>query len=308
MRCLRNTARRRVAAAFVSVAAICAPFTQAAAQSGAQANAWAAWCRSQGTVDNSTGTLRCIPNSGGGSSGGYSADQEAMLNLAGQLGSALGQAIRQSFQRSAEQQRIIEMQQEWERIQARERAAAELERQRERNQALLANMHGTIGASELGRTQIGSERLRLRTADEMFNTPGSARGEVTQEVPVSAPIDIEGMRAAQQAYFDALDDVSDAEASVRGKQTTISVLQDVMAYLDTQLDQQRARLVLLPADSPERPAAEAALARLEASASQVRAWQAEDAAELAQLEAEVTDARAALRALEATADLDIGAN
>lgn len=60
----------------------------------------------------------------------------------------------------------------------------------------------------------------------------------------------------------------------------------------------RARLVPLPTDSPERPTTEAELARLEASASQVRAWQAEDAIELAQLQAEVTEARAALRALE----------
>lgn len=221
-----------------------------------------------------------------------------MLNLAGQFGTALGQAIRESFQRSAQQQRIIEMQQDWERQQARERAAADLERQRERNQALLANMHGTIGASELGRTQVGSERLRLRTTDEMFNTPGNARGELEQEVAVSAPVDIEGMRATQEAYFDALDDVSDAEASVQGKLTTISVLQDVMAFLGSQLDQQRARLILLPADSPERPAAEAELARLEASANEGRALQTEVAVELAQLQAEVTEARVALRALE----------
>lgn len=300
MGCLRSTWLRHVAPAFIGVAAISASLDQAAAQSGAEANAWAAWCRSQGTVDNSTGTLRCIPNNSGGASGsGYSADQQAMLNMAGQFGSALGAAIRESFRRSAEQQRIIEMQQEWERLQARERAAADLERQRERNQALLANMHGTIGASELGRTQVGSERLRLRTADEMFNTPGNARGELNQEVPVSAPIDIEGMRATQEAYFDALDDVSDAEASVREKQTSISVSQDVMAYLGTQLDQQRTRLALLPAGSLERPAAEAELARLEASANQVRAWQAEDAVELAQLQTEVAEARAALRALEA---------
>jgi hypothetical protein len=274
----------------------------ASAQSGAEANAWAAWCRQHGRVDNSSGTLVCIPNDAGGSSGGYSADQQAMLNLAGQFGSALGAAIRESFQRSAQQQRIIEMQQDWERQQARERAAADLERQRERNQALLASMHGTIGASELGRTQLGSETLRLRTADEMFNTPGNARGELNQEVPISAPIDIDEMRATQEAYFVALDNVSDMEAIVREKETTISVSQDVMNYLGTQLDQQRARLVLLPADSPERPAAEAELARLEASASQVRAWQAEDAIELAQLQAEAAEARAALRALEARSE------
>lgn len=287
-------------AAAAALALACVWPDIASAQSGAEANAWAAWCRQHGRVDNSSGNLVCIPNDAGGSSGGgYSADQQAMLNLAGQFGSALGAAIRESFQRSAQQQRIIEMQQDWERQQARERAAADLERQRERNQFLLANMHGTIGASELGRTQLGSESLRLRTADEMFNTPGNAQGVLNQEVPISAPIDIDGMRAAQEAYFVALDNVSDMEAIVREKQTTISVSQDVMAYLSSQLDQQRARLVLLPASSPERPAAEAELARLEASASQVRAWQAEDAIELAQLQAEAAEARATLRALEA---------
>ena len=300
MQSLRSTWRRRIAFVLLGVAANLAP-GPVAAQSGAEANAWAAWCRGQGgRVDNSSGNLVCIPPDGGGASGGgYSADQQAMLNLAGQFGSALGAAIRESFQRSAQQQRIIEMQQDWERQQAREHAAADLERQRERNQVLLANMHGTIGASELGRTQLGSESLRLRTADEMFNTPGNAQGVLNQEVPISAPIDIDEMRAAQEAYFVALDNVSDMEAIVREKQTSISVSQDVMAYLSSQLDQQRARLVLLPASSPERPAAEAELARLEASASQVRAWQAEDAIELAQLQAEAAEARATLRALEA---------
>jgi len=267
------------------------------AQSGAQANAWAAWCTSKeigGRVDNSGGNPVCIP--GAAAAGGYSTDQQAMLDLASQFGNALGAAIRQSFEHAARQEQINRMQEAWEREQAKRQAAAEYEKQKQRNQALIAGMKDAVGASELGRTQLGTEQLRLRTADELFGNGGGDRGVLAQEVPVSAPVDLADMLTRQEAFFRALDDVSEAEAALRAKQTHIQIMRNLTAELEIRRDQQKLALSLIPVGDARRAGAEAEFARLEGAIAEGLPVEAEDLQELAQLEAEAEEAREALRA------------
>lgn len=269
------------------------------AQSGAEANAWAAWCASDeigGRVDNSSGNLVCVP--GEASSRGYSAEQQAMLNVAGQFGSALGAAIRESFARSAQRQQQLMMQRSWEAEQARRQAAADYEAQKLRNQQLITRMRGAIGASELGRTQIGTETLRLRTTDEMFNTPGNPHGELTQEVAVSAPIDLEDMQAALAAYFEALDDVNDAEAAVVEHESYLADLRTFRAEVEEQRDRQRLQLSLMRANDPARTSGQAKLAEMEEAAHEIAEGEAAAIERLAGLRADLEEARAQLREAE----------
>src|SRR5262249_19447731 len=158
----------------------------AQAQSGAAFRAFEDRCAAiNGGSNHDSNNPVCTPpsESAGDPAGGYTADQQAMLNLAGQLGSALGEAIRESFQRAALEQQINEMQEAYEREQALQRAAEDMELQRQRNEALLAGMHGTINTPDLTPKEIVTEELPLRSADQMFNVQDNAPGTVTQEVP-----------------------------------------------------------------------------------------------------------------------------
>ncbi|MEQ1783928.1 MAG: hypothetical protein ABMA14_21425 [Hyphomonadaceae bacterium] len=221
-----------------------------------------------------------------------------MLDLAAQFGSFLGDAIRESFAESDRQWQIIQMQQAWELEQAKVRAAEELELQRQRNQNLLAGMQGVIGASELGRTQLGTETLHLLTTDEMFNTPGNARGVLTQDVPVAASIDLTEMQAANEAYFDAMSDVNDADQAVREEETNIANSRDVLAYVDTHIDQLRAHIALLQPGSMERPTLDAEIASYQEKRNELVEWQADYVERLTRSRIEADQARLALRAVE----------
>jgi hypothetical protein len=268
------------------------------AQSGAEANDWAKWCGQQGGhVQITSSNPVCIPGDTG--NGSYSQQQQSMLNLAGQFGSALGNAIRQSIEESARRQKIVEMQQAWEQQQARREAAAALERQRQKNEALLAHMHDTIGNTELGRTQLATETLHLRKTDEMFTKPGNPRGTVTQEVPVNGVVDLAQMKAEQDAYFEAMEGVNDAEADVRAAQAEIETVRQLQSAIAADIAEQKSHLALLANDSPDRTAGEKELARLQALADEGAKLEADDTSELAKLEAVATEARAKLTAAAA---------
>jgi type IV secretory pathway VirB10-like protein len=109
--------------------------------------------------------------------------------------------------------------------QAAKRAAAERERVRkldeERRRALLANMQGVIGNSDLRLNRVETQELRLRTTNEMFGTAANPTGTTTQETLVAggvalppAPPDVAGrpvfadttiqITAEWDAYLEAL--------------------------------------------------------------------------------------------------------
>jgi hypothetical protein len=210
--------RRLGALICISLLALAAAPKAARAQSASEYNAHVAWCEQDmgGTHNHDPNNPICTPpTSGGGSSGGggYTASQQAMLNVAGQLGYALGAAIRQSFETAAlERQRQTElnrMQMEWERRQAAVRAAEEERRAEERRRTLLTSMRGVAGPSEelrlrgegalaganatandseLALRRVETTTLRPRSLSELFNTP-NASGLTQHDVVVAGRVD-----------------------------------------------------------------------------------------------------------------------
>lgn len=259
----------------------------ARAQSGAAFLAFEQNCAAVGGYSNhDPNNPVCTPGDGPVSdpAGGYSADQQAMLNLAGQFGSALGSAIRESFQRAARQRQMNEIQEAYEREQARQRAAQEYELQRQRNEQLLAGMHGTIRTPELGQRQVGSEELHLRSSDEMFNMP-NASGIVTQDVP-SAQVDLAELQRINVSYFLAMDDANDADADVRHYLTNVEASEGFVREAQAYVDQAQLALSGIPPGSPGRADAEARLAESQSLLANMLEGKAEQEANLREAQAD----------------------
>ncbi|MGE3301737.1 MAG: hypothetical protein AB7M12_01325 [Hyphomonadaceae bacterium] len=267
--------------------------TPACGQSGGAFQAFEARCASiGGTSNHNASNPVCTPPTGaaGDPPGGYSSDQQAMLNLAGQFGSTLGAAIRESFQRAARQRQINEIQEAYERDQARVRAAQEFEQQKQHNEQLLASMHATIRAPELGGGRTSSEQLRLRSADEMFNKPGGARGTVTQEIP-TGQVDLDELKRINDSYFLAMDDANAADADVRQFQTNVEAEAGLLREAQAYVDHDRLVLAGTPPGAPGRAAAEARLAESEALKQDVLASKAEQEAKLKEAQADAAERR-----------------
>lgn len=259
----------------------------ARAQSGAAFLAFEQNCAAVGGYSNhDPNNPVCTPGDGpaGDPAGGYSADQQAMLNLAGQFGSALGAAIRESFQRAARQRQMNEIQEAYEREQARQQAAQEFETQRQRNEQLLAGMHGTIRTPELGHRQTGSEELHLRTTDEMFNMP-NATGTVTQSLP-SAQVDLAELQRINDSYFLAMDDANEADADVRHYQTNVEASEGLVREAQAYVDQAQLALSATPPGSPERADTEARLDESQSLLASMLEGKAEQEANLREAQAD----------------------
>ena len=300
MRLSRSLAALTGAAMLAAVSA-----TSALAQSGQAFHDFEVRCADAGGISNhDANNPVCTPSGAGGDpAGGYSADQQVMLDLASQFGTSLGAAIREGFRRSAERQQRLIIQQAYEEDMARQQAAVELERQRQRNQTLIANMHGAIAnpadpANALSRTQLGTETLRLRTADEMFNHGGGDRGVLTQEVPVSAPLDLAEMQAAQDAYFEALDDANEADQAVLKQQSQIENLRNFTAEAQHQRGEQSILLAAMSDGDPGRRAAEANLAHLDSLLAELHEHDGEAAQDLIDYRAEAARAHEAFRLVQ----------
>lgn len=181
------------------------------------ATASTAYAQRNDSYDPSTGISgRCVsncdpePNTVG--SGGYTADQQAMLNLAGNLGSLFGGMIRQSFVDGERQAEADAQHRAYEAEQARQRALAEEAERQRRNQALLANMKGAVGSVDLRPSQLGSGQLKMRTTKDMFDNPA--------ETPASA-LD----PGSWSAYYNALQRRDAAAVTHNARESDLAVAQ-----------------------------------------------------------------------------------
>jgi hypothetical protein len=263
--------------------------TTAHAQSGAEANRWAAWCTGEigGTVQHSGGNPVCVPPAQG--STGYTANEQAMLNLAGQFGAALGAAIRQSMEQAARQAQIDRINRAWAAEQARQQAILAAEAQRRRNAELISSMHGSVGASELtmrgsaalesarqgaeqselGLNRVGTSTLTMRTSADMFGAGGNA-GETTThdvvtrngvEAPAApgdvagAPVDPTSVARVEQQWRDyvaALEARNAAQARLTSAESDRDVSRRIRQEAERHVTEVRARP---PAPPPATPTA-----------------------------------------------------
>ncbi len=252
---------KRISILIIALSLVAGAVTVAHAQSGAEANAWAEWCRQQGgTVEITGSNPICHPGDSGGGPG-FTANQQAMLDVAGQLGSALGAAIRQSFVDAQRQAAANEMRRRWEAEQARQRAQQVEAEQRARNQQLLASMHSAVGPVDLRpSTSSASGQLRMRTADEMFRADAGQTPLVGQ--------------GGSGAYVAALQNRDAAQAALDAKSADLIAAQRLVAEAERNARDNpgasaaqtlaRARALRDQAQR-ERSAAEAALDRANAS-------------------------------------------
>lgn len=284
MRNLLNITRCGLSA-IVGVVALAVPPETAWAQSRAQRDGWAADCAALGGSMN-WDTGQCVganTGSASGGAGGYTTEQQAMLDLAGQMGSLFGSWMRQSFEQDARQSEINRIQRAWEAERARERAAIAAEEQRQRNQALLASMQGTIGSSELPMRDIGSQGgLQMRTTEDMtFSSPNAAAGQ--PGASVSDP-----MQVATDAYLTALQAHNAAERALTTRQSTLAVGNQLVNEAAREVVAQRERVAALAAGSEQRRIEEARLEQVEgrlADALRLRD-QAQRSADVARVEVE----------------------
>ena len=251
-------ARRLRRCVLVVLAAVAAP-QDSEAQSREQREQWDADCAALGgKLNPNTGTCEGI-SSGSATSGGYTAEQQAMLNLAGQFGTLLGTAIRQGFEQSARQAEINRIQRAWEVEQARQRAAAAVEEQRRRNQALLANMHGAIGASELTMRGSGSGGgLQLRTVEDMDRESASRA-----QTPPRSPPAADDAQQVWKAYLSALQARNEAERAFAVAEADLAGANDLVSGIRREVAAQRSLVEATPPGSEERRLAEARLAEME---------------------------------------------
>lgn len=282
----RHRMLRFILATSACAALLAAP---AHAQSGAEANRWAAWCTDQmgGTVQQQGGNPICVPPAQGTT--GYTANEQAMLNLAGQFGAALGAAIRQSMEQAARQAQIDRINRAWAAEQARQQAALAAEAQRRRNAELISSMHGSVGSSqltmrgtaalegarqdagqsELGLNRVGTGTLTIRTSADMFGAGGND-GEATThdvvtrggvEAPAApgdvagAPVDPTSVARVEQQWRDyvaALEARNAAQARLTSAESDRDVSTRIRQEAEWHVAEVRTRP---PAPAPATPTA-----------------------------------------------------
>lgn len=208
------------------------------AQTGADVREWARWCKSQGgRVQTTSSNPVCVPPSGGEPGTGYTQSQQQMLNLAGQFGSAVGASLREAFEAEARAAEIRRMQRSWEVEQARQNSLKQMDRDRARTATLLANMQGTIGASELGIARTPAGELKLKTGDEAFQAPPTVQGVAVE--PDRTP----AVRQAWDDYLKALQRKHAADHALAAKQSEREAARKLADQAASEV-QQRSRIAM----------------------------------------------------------------
>ncbi len=200
MRKVRTIRISPVPALPVTCALIMSGAGAAQAQSAAERQAWYQWCAQQGGhIQVTSSNPICVPRETSSSGPSFSSGQQALLGLAGQLGNALGNAIRENMERAQREAAIRRMETAWQENRARQFAVTEqarlAEANRQRNEALLAQMRGAIRGSELTIARVETRPLQLRTRNDMFGAASNGSGPAEQEVAVRGPIEPGGAPA-----------------------------------------------------------------------------------------------------------------
>jgi hypothetical protein len=197
--------------------------------------------------------------------------------MASAFGSLLGNAIRESAEANARQAEMERMQRAWEmeqeRIRLEEKRAQELAERERKHQQLLSKLKGSLGGTELGMKRIGSESLQLKSGTALFGRSANPTGTLLQEVPVTAgvpnlpePAAVEGrpanpglVQATEKAwdeYLAAVQRRNQAEARLKQAESEQRMIEQLRREAEKKLQEQRARVAVIPPDRPEEKKAE----------------------------------------------------
>lgn len=244
---------------------------------------FAAQCRAQGGIPGMGAT--CKPQSGSGSSGGFSgysgggasSNQQLMMGLAGALGAAFADSLKtqetnQAFARQQEMERaVVEMA----RFQAEEQ---ERMRQLEaRHQKLLSSLKGGLGNTELGLKRMESGTLELKGGTAMFgqsNATGTLKyGEEASGLALKMPgatptptgkvVDVATMDKAWQDYYQASDKAAQADLRRQQLEEEKKLAERIRKEAEKKYQEQQQQTASIPKDQPAKQEADDKLAEAE---------------------------------------------
>lgn len=244
---------------------------------------FAAQCRAQGGVPGFGAT--CKPQSGSGSSGGFSgysgggasSNQQLMMGLAGALGAAFADSLN-----AQEATRAQTRQEESERA-AEEMArfqAAEQERMRQleaRHQKLLSSLKGGLGNTELGLKRMGSGTLELKGGTAMFGESnatgtlkyGNETAGLTLKMPDAPPtppgkfVDPSQMDKVWADYHHAADEYAKADLRRQQLGEEKKLAERIREEAERKYQEQQRQAALIPKDQSAKQAEDDKLAEAE---------------------------------------------
>ena len=244
---------------------------------------FAAQCRAQGGIPGLGAT--CKPQSGGGSSsgfsgysgGGASSNQQLMMGLAGALGAAFANSLK-----TQEANQALARQQEMERavVEMARFQAAEQERMRQleiRHQKLLSSLKGGLGNTELGLKRMGSGTLELKGGTAMFgesNATGTLKyGEEASGLALKMPdapptptgkvVDVTTMDKVWADYHHAADEYAKADLRRQQLEEEKKLAERIKKEAEKKYQEQQRQAASIPKDQPAKQEADDKLAEAE---------------------------------------------
>lgn len=239
-------------------------------------------CLAQGGTPGFGAT--CKPQSGGGSSGGFSgysggrsSSSQQMLGLASALGAAFADSLREQ-----EASRAQARQQEMERaaVEMARFQAEEQERMRQlevRHQKLLSSLKGGLGNTELGLKRMESGTLELKGGTAMFgqsNATGTLKyredtSGLALKMPDAPPtpmgkiVDVTTMDKAWQDHYQASDKAAQADLRRRQLEEEKKLAEQIKKEAEKKYQEQQRQAASIPKDQPEKQEADDKLAEAE---------------------------------------------
>lgn len=305
-----HSRRRSIGTGFVIVLSLTAVLTSSAYACCSNYAEFAAQCRAQGGVPGMGAT--CTPQSGGGSSGGFSgysggrsSSNQQMLGLAFAFGSAFRESLKQQ-----EADRAQARQEEMERA-AEAMAlfqAAEQVRLKEleaRHQKLLGSLKGGLGNTELGLKRYGSGTLELKTGTAMFGQSnatgpfeyGKETAGLTLKMPDAPPtpigkvVDVATMDKAQQDYYQAADKAAQADLRRQQLEEDTKLAERIKKEAEKNYQEQQRQAALIPKDQPAKQEADDKLAQAEKLLNQATDLERKATQDLDQAQQDVKQAK-----------------
>lgn len=240
-------------------------------------------CYAQGGIPGMGAT--CTPQSGSGSSGGFSgysgggasSNQQLMMGLAGALGAAFADSLKtqEANQALARQQEIERAAVEMARFQAEEQ---ERMRQLEaRHQKLLSSLKGGLGNTELGLKRMESGTLELKGGTAMFgesNATGTLKyGNETVGLALKMPdappsptgkvVDVATMDKVWQDYHQAADKAAQADLRRQQLEEEKKLAERIRKEAEKKYQEQQRQAASILKDQPSKQAEDDKLAEAE---------------------------------------------